>query len=715
MSTPHRHNGGRSASTPPESSHSLNRSPLWERNDRNGRNSRRERNRRRRPAGYDFAEDEEGSLIQFDRLFYDLWFVANLTVFATVHPITEVDALVSFVGYFLLLWNTWFITTTFDARFIHDGILPRLARACHLTVMIGFAIAGAAFDRKELIRSIIKALSLFLVLSRLVLTAQYCLVLYGVRHNKRGRRALVIAATLTFVPAIAYLIVGIISDTSNNRHVIIVWYVVGLLELLGGILHATLSKTLSFEGTHFNERLNLLTLIVLGEAKNAAKIVEYTYLKGISTYWCKFSELLYLNNGNSDFIPAPALVGTLFSAGAIIYITYQLYFDWMPHEHHHPHMTPWRHAAWTLIHLPFHAVLVLLSEGSSQWAVWWRAIESYGEVEAKLEASVNDNIANGGSTRSSKVAEALKDTAYSIMKKYGSDPEDGSNNSQDLDAAFDDIKGLPSSFWDRGMKNSSDPNYRTWVDSYLGVSRTTMNSVSKAFGLSSEDKKDSSTTDWKSAELAAVNSTSVRLHTIFAYLFVSAGIVLMLLMILHILAKRRGWSQFDLLRAAIVFTTGTGLSLVATIKLNPSMLSSFINSPLQLPIILICYFGCLVLTHIPISSPPANESSDQSEKGVRNVKRGHSRTQDPESAVSGGRQRHSISREEPTSGYSRQRGNDNGASDTDRSAQRKGRSEPDMTERIIDHVWRAVYEIFVPRAERQYDRRGRSRAPAYWV
>jgi hypothetical protein len=57
-----------------------------------------------------------------------------------------------------LLWNTWFITTTFDARFIHDGILPRIARACHLTVMIGFAIAGAAFDRKELIRSIIKAL-----------------------------------------------------------------------------------------------------------------------------------------------------------------------------------------------------------------------------------------------------------------------------------------------------------------------------------------------------------------------------------------------------------------------------------------------------------------------------------------------------------------------------------------------------------------------------
>lgn len=68
MAASHRHNGGRSSSTPPESSHSLNRSPLWERDDGNGGNSRRERNRRRRPAEYDFAEDEEGSLIQFDRV-----------------------------------------------------------------------------------------------------------------------------------------------------------------------------------------------------------------------------------------------------------------------------------------------------------------------------------------------------------------------------------------------------------------------------------------------------------------------------------------------------------------------------------------------------------------------------------------------------------------------------------------------------------------------
>ncbi|VUC30154.1 unnamed protein product [Clonostachys rosea] len=710
MSASHRHNGGRSSSTPPESSHSLNRSQLWERDDANGGNNQRERHRRRRPAEHDFAEDEEGSLIQFERresattseLFYDLWFVANLTVFATVHPITEVDALVSFVGYFLLLWNTWFITTTFDARFIHDGILPRLARACHLTVMIGFAIAGAAFDRKELIRSIIKALSLFLALSRLVLTAQYCLILYGVRHNKRGRRTLLVAVALAFIPAIAYLVVGIIADTSNNRHVIIVWYVVGLLELLGGILHATLSKTLSFEGTHFNERLNLLTLIVLGEgiiilAKNAAKIVEYTYLKGISTYW------------------SPALVGTLFSAGAIIYITYQLYFDWMPQGHHHPHMTPWRHAAWTLIHLPFHAVLVLLAEGSSQWAVWWRAIESYREVETKLEASVNDIIDDSDSSRSSKVAEALKETAYAIMKKYGTDFEDGSKNSQDLDTAFDDIEDLPNSFWDQGMRNTSDPNYRTWVDSYLGVSRATMNSVSSAFGLSSEDKKDSGTTDWKSAELAAVNSTSVRLHTIFAYLFVSAGIVLMLLMILHILAKRRGWSQFDMLRAAIVFTTGTGLSLVATIKLNPTMLSSFINSPWQLPIILICYFGCLVLTHIHVTLPPINEPSDLNEKGTNNGKRRSHRSRHRESAGPGRSQRHSSSQEEPNSGNRRQRKSDNLAYDTDRSAQRKDRSEPSTTEKIADSLWRAVYDLFVPRAERRYDSRGRSRAPAYWV
>lgn len=75
------------------------------------------------------------------------------------------------------------------------------------------------------------------------------------------------SVALHLLPAIAYLVIGILSNTRKHQRYIIVWYTVGLLELLSVIIHATLSKTLSFEGTHFNERLELLTLIVLGEGK----------------------------------------------------------------------------------------------------------------------------------------------------------------------------------------------------------------------------------------------------------------------------------------------------------------------------------------------------------------------------------------------------------------------------------------------------------------
>ncbi|CAH0057568.1 unnamed protein product [Clonostachys solani] len=554
-------------------------------------------------------DDDGNSLIQFSKresastseLFYDLWFVANLTVFATVHPITEKETLVSFVGYFLLLWNTWFITTVHDARFIQDGILPRLARACHLAVMIGFAIVGSAFDKDNLIRPIIKAMSLFLTLSRLVLTAQYSLVLYHARHNKRGRKVLLVSVILHLLPAIAYLVAGVISNNKQDQHLIIIWYTVGLLELLSIIAHATLSKTLSFEGTHFNERLNLLTLIILGEGvilltKNVSKIVKYTYLKGLADYW------------------SPALIGTLFSVGALLFITFQLYFDWM---HHHNHMAPWRHAIWTFLHLPFHAVLVLLAEGSSQWAVWWRAIEAYREAEYKLQKSVTNSLSNTtASSISSAVADSLKSTSYYLMKKYGTDMEDGSKNTNDLDAIFDEISKLPKTLWTQDIEDSTDADVQSWIDDYLGISRAVINSISEAFGLSVEasSKKSGASASWEDAELAAIEATNRRIGTIFTYLFISAGIVLMLLMVMNILSKTKGWTRFNMIRTGLVFAIGAGISLLSAIQTNAKLMSRFINSPWQLPTIAIAYFCVLILTHLPHPSQISLRPRQENEK-----------------------------------------------------------------------------------------------------
>ena len=103
--------------------------------------------------------------------------------------------------------------------------------------------------------------------SRLVLAAQYGLVAFHVRKFRHGKIVLTYAIALHLIPAIIYLVLALVVPKHQDRHLIWVWYGVGLAEMLAVLVHATISKTLSFSGTHFNERLNLLTLIVLGEGK----------------------------------------------------------------------------------------------------------------------------------------------------------------------------------------------------------------------------------------------------------------------------------------------------------------------------------------------------------------------------------------------------------------------------------------------------------------
>jgi low temperature requirement protein LtrA len=101
--------------------------------------------------------DEENKLPEFQRyeettnieLFYDLFFVANLTTFGTVHEINSKRTLASYVGFFCVLWFTWCQVSLFDVRFVVDSLLERIARACHLGIMVGLAIVGPNFDTLE--------------------------------------------------------------------------------------------------------------------------------------------------------------------------------------------------------------------------------------------------------------------------------------------------------------------------------------------------------------------------------------------------------------------------------------------------------------------------------------------------------------------------------------------------------------------------------------
>lgn len=90
-----------------------------------------------------FVKHEESTNIE---LFYDLFFVANLTTFSDVHEVNSSKSLRSYMGFFCILWFTWCQTSLFDIRFVADSWLERIAKAAHLGVMVALAVVGPHYD-----------------------------------------------------------------------------------------------------------------------------------------------------------------------------------------------------------------------------------------------------------------------------------------------------------------------------------------------------------------------------------------------------------------------------------------------------------------------------------------------------------------------------------------------------------------------------------------
>jgi hypothetical protein len=93
-----------------------------------------------------FERHEESTAIE---LFYDLFFVANLTTFSNIHEINNTKTLTSYVGFFCILWFTWCLTSLYDIRFVTDSLLARIAKGVHLGVMVGLAVSGPQFDTTQ--------------------------------------------------------------------------------------------------------------------------------------------------------------------------------------------------------------------------------------------------------------------------------------------------------------------------------------------------------------------------------------------------------------------------------------------------------------------------------------------------------------------------------------------------------------------------------------
>lgn len=161
------------------------------------------------------------------------------------------------------------MVTIYDVRFSADSVVARIGRAVHLAVMVGFAEFGTSFDPDDQVKAIFQTLSLFLAVSQLTLAMQYGVVAFQIRKYANGRRAMVITAVLHLIAAAVYFGVSFRYEDGKNSRGYIMWYITGIVEMALHLILSNLSPVLSFKGTHFGERLNLLTLIILGEGETS--------------------------------------------------------------------------------------------------------------------------------------------------------------------------------------------------------------------------------------------------------------------------------------------------------------------------------------------------------------------------------------------------------------------------------------------------------------
>lgn len=90
-----------------------------------------------------FSQRHEANSVE---LFFDLFFVANLATFTAYHSITDSDYLVSYIGFFGILWATWFQITLHDVRFARDSLYERICKTVQFIAFVGLALVGSSFN-----------------------------------------------------------------------------------------------------------------------------------------------------------------------------------------------------------------------------------------------------------------------------------------------------------------------------------------------------------------------------------------------------------------------------------------------------------------------------------------------------------------------------------------------------------------------------------------
>ncbi|KAF2486405.1 bacterial low temperature requirement A protein-domain-containing protein [Neohortaea acidophila] len=543
-------------------------------------------------------------------LFYDLFFVANLTVFTTVHEVNSAQTLEQYVGFFCILWLTWYQVGLYDVRFSMDSVFERAAKACHFGVMLGFAITGPKFDVGQVsseqegegpsYRSF-QYFSLILMASRLILVCQYIQSLFFMRHFKRTRLPMVLIASTYSIAAVVYL--GLFwsfhpsADGSQNNS-FIAWYVVAIMETALVTTISCIWRHISFKGTHLVQRMSLLTLIILGEgviglAERCSAIVEATVFD----------------------ISAASTLGNVCCGIFILYFLYMLYFDRIQEKH----FGTIRQQIWAFLHFPLHVFLVLAVEGVGQCLIWNAATVADNNLTNDLTHALEQLVnANYTFTTDPSVwrtaASSLNDTATIILQAGVQGSKNFRQTTYILDTVTSNVNAALRTVAS-GTTVSSE-NFSDQIQSalilYFGSLSTVLYDIA-GFSPPSSTYDDGSSrpasgvNELENSALEEFNRISNVFELTFIYFFVSVGLVIIFNSCIAAISERSK-SKLHWVRSASSCFLGVSLCLIALIALSNSPSSpsyaftNYASSPYILPTVALTLFVA-VLIHT-IKPPP---------------------------------------------------------------------------------------------------------------
>lgn len=513
-----------------------------------------------------FERHEESTAIE---LFYDLFFVANLTTFSNIHEINSPKTLTSYVGFFCILWFTWCITSLYDIRFVTDSLVSRMAKGVHLGVMVGLAVLGPKFDTTKLTPQL-KVIALILMVSRLVLALQYFLVMYHVRQYKKTKLPLSLMGGLNFVAGILYL--GISFAFKTSAHAYRALYVIAGFEMVVNIGISWQWKVLTFKGTHLIERMTLLTLYILGEGvidvlKSVARISEK------QDTWTS------------------ANIGTLFGAIAAIYLLYMLYFDTLNRHH----FGSFRQQLWSFLHFPFHVALVLCLSGMAQFIIWQKIMEVFIDFTLKVEALPSPFVP--GAVQDNSTAEDFMNNLYNVsmgtLSNYqASNFSELTELNETVTQALEGIRNVTELYFETHNSELLQNEFKVQIGKIV---QAVWNSIMDFYGFEAGSDTPESGDDVVDFKLvASLNTASL----IFVFFFVATGFTLIFTGVLGIV-NVRSYNKWSWVRFATHLLFGLAMCLLSLLCSGDGTAAINITSTAwPLPIVAMTILIVLTIHHI---------------------------------------------------------------------------------------------------------------------